>query len=289
MNRKALGRGLSALLGEEDTNQTNEGFLEIDLDLIKPNAEQPRTRFTESNLEELTQSIKANGVVQPIVVRKQGAGYEIVAGERRWRASQRAGLQKIPAVVKEVSDEKLLELALIENIQRQELNAIEEARAYKKLIDTIGLTQEMVASRVGKDRTFIANYIRLLKLPDDVQNLVSDEKLTVGHARALLMVDNADTQRRVARNIIEMSLSVRETEKAVKRISKGETETIQKTQIKPKLDANAKAAEIKLRRKFGTQIKIMPDGKGTGGKIEIEYYSETDLDRIFQLMMIEQE
>ena len=289
MNRKALGRGLSALLGEEDTNQTNEGFLEIDLDLIKPNAEQPRTRFTESNLEELTQSIKANGVVQPIVVRKQGAGYEIVAGERRWRASQRAGLQKIPAVVKEVSDEKLLELALIENIQRQELNAIEEARAYKKLIDTIGLTQEMVASRVGKDRTFIANYIRLLKLPNDVQNLVSDEKLTVGHARALLMVDNADTQRRVARNIIEMSLSVRETEKAVKRISKGETETIQKIQIKPKLDANAKAAEIKLRRKFGTQIKIMPDGKGTGGKIEIEYYSETDLDRIFQLMMIEQE
>ena len=289
MNRKALGRGLSALLGEEDTNQTNEGFLEIDLDLIKPNAEQPRTRFTESKLEELTQSIKANGVVQPIVVRKQGAGYEIVAGERRWRASQRAGLQKIPAVVKEVSDEKLLELALIENIQRQELNAIEEARAYKKLIDTIGLTQEMVASRVGKDRTFIANYIRLLKLPDDVQNLVSDEKLTVGHARALLMVDNADTQRRVARNIIEMTLSVRETEKAVKRISKGETEIIQKTHIKPKLDANAKAAEIKLRRKFGTQIKIIPDGKGTGGKIEIEYYSETDLDRIFQLMMIEQD
>ena len=288
MNRKALGRGLSALLGEEDTNQTNEGFLEIDLDLIKPNAEQPRTRFTESNLEELTQSIRANGVVQPIVVRKQGAGYEIVAGERRWRASQRAGLQKIPAVIKEVSDEKLLELALIENIQRQELNAIEEARAYKKLIESVGLTQEMVASRVGKDRTFIANYIRLLKLPDDVQNLVSDEKLTVGHARALLMVDNADTQRRVARNIIEMTLSVRETEKAVKRISKGETETIQKTPAKPTLDANAKAAEIKLRRKFGTQIKIMPDGKGTGGKIEIEYYSETDLDRIFQLMMIEQ-
>jgi ParB family transcriptional regulator, chromosome partitioning protein len=289
MNRKALGRGLSALLGEEETNQTNEGFLEIDLDLIKPNAEQPRTRFTESNLEELTQSIKANGVVQPIVVRRQGASYEIVAGERRWRASQRAGLQKIPVVIKDVSDEKLLELALIENIQRQELNAIEEARAYKKLIETVGLTQEMVANRVGKERTFIANYIRLLKLPDDVQDLISDEKLTVGHARALLMVDNADTQRRVARNIIEMTLSVRETEKAVKRIAKGETEIIQKTQVKPTLDANAKAAEIKLRRKFGTQIKIMPDGKGTGGKIEIEYYSETDLDRIFQLMMIEQD
>src|SRR3982750_3368370 len=169
MNRKALGRGLSALLGEENTNQTNEGFLEIDLDLIKPNAEQPRTRFTEANLEELTQSIKANGVVQPIIVRKDGERYEIVAGERRWRASQRAGPQKIPAVVREVSDEKLLELALIENIQRQELNAIEEAKAYKKLIETLGLTQEMVAGRVGKDRTFIANYLRLLKLPDDLQ------------------------------------------------------------------------------------------------------------------------
>lgn len=288
MNRKALGRGLSALLGEDPVKQSDEGYLEIDLDLIKPNAQQPRTRFTESNLDELTQSIKANGVVQPIVVRKDGSTYELVAGERRWRAAQRAGLQKIPAVVKEVSDEKLLELALIENIQRQELNAIEEAKAYRKLIDTVGLTQEMVANRVGKDRTFIANYLRLLKLPEDIQSLVSEEKLSVGHARALLMVDNADTQRRVARSIMEMSLSVRETEKAVKRVAKGETEIIPKTQIKPKLDANSKAAEMKLRRKFGTQIRIIPDGKGTGGKIEIEYYSETDLDRIFQLMMIEQ-
>src|SRR3982750_4849312 len=186
MNRKALGRGLSALLGEENTNQTNEGFLEIDLDLIKPNAEQPRTRFTEANLEELTQSIKANGVVQPIIVRKDGERYEIVAGERRWRASQRAGLQKIPAVVREVSDEKLLELALIENIQRQELNAIEEAKAYKKLIETLGLTQEVVAQRVGRDRSFITNYLRLLRLPEDIQNLLSEEKLTTGHARALL-------------------------------------------------------------------------------------------------------
>ena len=287
MNRKALGRGLSALLGEETETQSEEGFLEIDLDLIKPNAEQPRTRFTESNLDELTQSIRANGVVQPIVVRKKDTGYEIVAGERRWRAAQRAGLQKIPAVIKDVSDEKLLELALIENIQRQELNAIEEARAYRKLIDTVGLTQEMLASRVGKDRTFITNYLRLLKLPEDVQNLVSDEKLSVGHARALLMVDNVDAQRRVARNIIEMALSVRETEKAVKRISKGDTETTEKKIVKPILDANLKAAETKLRRKFGTQIKILPDGRGTGGKIEIEYYSETDLDRLYQMMIAE--
>jgi ParB family transcriptional regulator, chromosome partitioning protein len=287
MNRKALGRGLSALLGEETVTQSEEGFLEIDLDLIKPNAEQPRTRFTETNLDELTQSIRANGVVQPIVVRKQGSGYEIVAGERRWRASQRAGLQKIPAVIKDVSDEKLLELALIENIQRQELNAIEEATAYRKLIDTVGLTQEMLASRVGKDRTFITNYLRLLKLPDDLQNLVSDEKLSVGHARALLMIDNADAQRRVARNVIEMALSVRETEKVAKRVSKGDSETNEKKVVKPILDANLKVAETKLRRKLGTQVKILPDGRGTGGKIEVEYYSETDLDRLYQMLVAE--
>lgn len=288
MSRKALGRGLSALLGEETNKSGGETLLEIDLELIKPNADQPRTRFTESNLEELSQSIKANGVVQPIVVRRKGNEYEIVAGERRWRASQRAGLQKIPAIIKDVSDEKLLELALIENIQRQELNAIEEARAYKKLIDTVGLTQEMVAGRVGKDRSFIANYLRLLKLPEDIQSLVSEEKLSVGHARALLTLDTQDLQRKVARNVVEMSLSVRETEKAAKRLSKGEEESASlKKTIKPIADPNVKAAETKLRRKFGTQVKIMPDGRGTGGKIELEYYSDADLDRIYQLMLSE--
>lgn len=287
MNRKALGRGLSALLGEETSKQTEEGFLEIDLDLIRPNAEQPRTRFAEANLEELTQSIRANGVVQPIVVRKKDNGYEIVAGERRWRASQRAGLTKIPAVIKDIADDKLLELALVENIQRQELNAIEEATAYKNLIEAVGLTQEMVANRVGKDRTFITNYLRLLRLSDDIQNLVSEEKLSVGHARALLMVNDVDAQRRLARNVIDMSLSVRDTEKAAKRLARGGTEVVASKKVKPILDANFKAAETKLRRKFGTQIKILPDGNGTGGKIEFEYYSESDLDRIFQMMLAE--
>jgi len=290
MNRKALGRGLSALLGDDSSKPAGggeEGFIEIDIDLIVPNVEQPRTRFTETNLDELAQSIKVNGVVQPILVRKNGSGYELVAGERRWRASQRAGLTKIPAVVKEISDDKLLELALVENIQRQELNAIEEARAYKKLIDSIGLTQEMVAGRVGKDRTFIANYLRLLKLPDDIQGLVSEERISVGHARALLMVDSSDAQRRVARSIMEMSLSVRETEKAVKRISRGETTEVEKKQAKSPVDANMKAAETKLRRKYGTQVKIVPESKGNGGKIEFEYYSESDLDRVYQLMMAE--
>lgn len=286
MNRKALGRGLNALLGDEGQKNNGEEYLEIDLDLIEANSEQPRTKFNDEHLEELAQSIKANGVVQPIIVRRKNSGYEIVAGERRWRASQRAGLKKIPAVVKNITDDKLLELALIENIQRQELNAIEEAKAYKKLVETVGLTQEMIAERVGKNRTFITNYLRILKLPSDIQTLVSDEKLTVGHARTLLSIESAETQRKIARNIIEMSLSVRETEKAVKRILNGKGEVVENKRIVPKSDANLKAAEAKLRRHFGTQIKIVPDGRGTGGRIELEYYSESDLHRIFELLLM---
>ncbi|MGI8556506.1 MAG: ParB/RepB/Spo0J family partition protein [Pyrinomonadaceae bacterium] len=271
-------------MGEESQKEI-DSFIEINLDLIDANSEQPRTEFTEQNLEELAQSIKANGVVQPIVVRKKGGRYEIIAGERRWRASQKAGTNKIPAVVRNVADDKLLELALIENIQRQELNPIEEAKAYKKLIQTIGLTQEMVAERVGKNRTFIANYLRILKLPDDIQNFITSNKLSVGHAKALLTIEDAEAQRRLAKNIIEMMLSVRETERAVKRILKGGNGIEKKIKIKPKLNANFKAAETKLRRYFGTQVKIIPDGKGTGGKIELEYYSESDLNRIFQLVL----
>jgi ParB family transcriptional regulator, chromosome partitioning protein len=188
-------------------------------------------------------------------------------------------------VIKEVADEKLLELALIENIQRQELNAIEEAKAYKNLIDTIGLTQEMIAERVGKNRTIITTFLRLLKLPKDVQKLVEEEKLTAGHGRALLMINDSESQRRLATKVVELSLSVRETEKAVKRIGKESNSPLKKKNIKPKLDANVKAAETKLRRELGTRVDILPDGKGTGGKIEIEYYSDSDLDRIYRLMI----
>jgi len=284
MARQVLGRGLSALLGEESTKTAGEELLDLDLDLIEPNSEQPRTRFTENNLEELTQSIRANGIVQPIVVRRRGGKYQIIAGERRWRAAQRAGLQKLPAVVKDVSDEKLLELALVENIQRQELNPIEEAKAYKNLINKIGLTQEMIAERVGKNRTVITTSLRLLKLPDEVQRLIEEEKISAGHGRALLMIDDVEAQKRLAKTVMEMSLSVRETEKSVKRISRGETKPSD-TVIKPKIDANLKAAETKLRRFLGTNVHILPDGKGTGGKIEIEYYGEVDLDRIFNAIL----
>jgi ParB family chromosome partitioning protein len=289
MSKKmALGRGLSALV-PEDERGTNEDLREIDIDLIEPNKEQPRTRFDEEKLEELTQSIKENGIIQPIILRRNSHHkFEIVAGERRWRAAQKAGLKKIPAVIKDVSDEKLLELALIENIQRHELNSMEEARAYQKLIKTLGLTQEMVAARVGKDRVFIANYLRMLRLPEDIQKLVEEETITVGHARALLGIDNNAAQRRIARNIIEMSLSVRETERTVKRIAAGESveKTILKERKSKSNDANIRAAEEKLRRRFGTKVKITPDGRGTGGKIEMEYYGEADLDRIYQLLML---
>jgi ParB family transcriptional regulator, chromosome partitioning protein len=285
MARQVLGRGLSALLGEETANNGGEELLDIDLDLIEPNSEQPRTRFTEENLEELTQSIRANGIVQPIVVRRQNSKYQIVAGERRWRAAQRAGLQKISAIVKEVSDDKLLELALIENIQRQELNPIEEAKAYKNLINTVGLTQEMVAERVGKNRTLITTSLRLLKLPDDIQKLIEEEKISAGHGRALLMIDDVDAQRRIARTSMEMSLSVRETEKAVKRIGRGDTQITDNKRVTPKNDANVAAAETKLRRYFGTNVRIIPDGKGLSGKIEIEYYGDADLDRVYNLIL----
>lgn len=285
MKRTVLGRGLSALLPEQN-NSNNEELREIEVDLIEPNAEQPRTRFAESALEELAQSIRENGIVQPIVVRRKGTGYELVAGERRWRAAQRAGLKKVPSVIREITDDRMLELALIENIQRQELNAIEEARAYKKLIETLGLTQEMVAGRVGKDRTFITGHLRLLKLPEDIQRLVEEEKISVGHARALLMSETADLQRRIARNILDMSLTVRETERTVKRLN-GTTGN-EKQNAKPKEnDANVKAAETKLRRRFGTSIKIMPNANKLGGKIEFEYYSEADLDRLYQLLMLD--
>jgi ParB family transcriptional regulator, chromosome partitioning protein len=240
MTRKALGRGLSALLGETTAKKDGEELLELDLDLIEPNTDQPRTRFGEANLDELAQSIRANGVVQPIIVRTQGSKYQIVAGERRWRAAQKAGLEKIPAVIKNVSDDKLLELALIENIQRQELNAVEEARAYKKLIETVGLTQEMVAERVGKNRTAITTFLRLLKLPEDIQKLIEEEKITAGHARALLMTEDDNIRRKVAKNIIEFSLSVREVEKAVKKLAKSGEVTENKL-VKKKQDVNHKA------------------------------------------------
>jgi len=286
MARQPLGRGLSALLGEDTaTPSVSASPMEIDVDLIEPNPEQPRTRFDDAHLEDLARSIRANGVVQPIVVRKRNGRYQIIAGERRWRATQRAGLRRIPAVVKDIPDDKLLELALVENIQRQELNAIEEANAYRKLIDYVGLTQEMVAERVGKDRTLIATSIRLLKLPNDVQKLIIEGSLSAGHGRALLMTDDPKVQRAVAQSAVDIGLSVRETEKAVKRASRKGSQVTDNKSVTVQIDPNVKSAETKLTRVLSTKVTIIPSGRRAGGKIEIEYYNTDDLDRLFTMLV----
>ena len=285
MARQPLGRGLSALMGEERPMAPEPASSEIDIDLIEPNPEQPRSRFDESELEDLAQSIRANGIIQPIVVRKSGGRYQIVAGERRWRAAQRAELRRVPVVVKEIADEKLLEIALIENIQRQELNPIEEAKAYRKLIDKIGLTQEIISERVGKSRNIIATSTRLLRLPAEIQREIEAGKISAGHGRALLTTDDPKVQRQVASAIVDYGLSVRETEKTVKRLSRPGSQTIEKQGVRRSIDANEKAAETRMMRALNTNVKIIPGKKGVGGKIEIEYYSTDDLDRIYSVIL----
>jgi|SRR5579885_159970 len=283
MTRRALGRGLSALLSDKPAMSTEE-MIEIDIDLIEPNSFQPRTNFNEERLEELAQSIRSNGVIQPLLVRKiSSEKYQLVAGERRWRAAQRANLQKVPCVVKEIPEDKMLELALIENIQRQELNAIEEAYAYKRLIETLEITQEALAQRVGRDRTFITNYLRLLRLPEDIQHLVESEKLSMGHARALLGIDDPNIQRKLAKNIVDRGLSVRQTERAIKEIIEGvESSAAVSTHVKE--DINLKFAEDKLRRKLSSKVHITVNNSGKG-KIEIEFYDENDLNRLYEIII----
>ncbi len=280
--RQSLGRGLSALLGDE---KPRDQIVELGLDQIEPNSEQPRSRFEETALDELARSILSNGIVQPIVVRPHGAKYQIVAGERRWRAAQRAGLHRIPVAVREVPDEKLLELALIENIQRQELNPIEEARAYRKLIDSIGLTQDAIAERVGRERSLIATSIRLLRLPEEVLEMIEGGKLSAGHGRALLLTDDPAAQRRLAKVIAETGASVREAEGIVKKGAKPKPQKVGNKQVKSGRDPNLISAETKLRRKLGTNVTIMPAQSGTGGKLVIEYYTMDDLDRVYQVIM----
>ncbi len=281
MTRKALGRGLSALLS--DSLPQGDELLEVDIDLIEPNPDQPRLSFDEKGIEELAQSIRMNGLVQPILLRRASAGrYQIVAGERRWRAAQRAGLHKVNAVIREIPDSKLLELALIENIQRQELNPIEEAQAYQKLIRDLGLTQDEVAHRVGKDRSSIANTLRLLKLPAAIQKMVENGELTMGHARALLSLESADDQLKLAREIVGRNLTVRETEQAVR--NTGATgRRIRESSTPGGNDANIRAAELKLKRYLGTQVKIQLGQNG--GRIEVGFGSMSELDRIYSIIM----
>ena len=276
--RPALGRGLSALIPDAPAvPAASERALEVDIDLLRPNRDQPRTAMDDSKIEELARSIKSNGIIQPIVVRKTSEGYEIVAGERRWRASQRAGLAKVPVVVRDIPEERLLAAALIENIQREDLNPIEEAQAYRRLVDEHHLTQEQIADAVGKDRSSVANYLRLLKLPTEVRSNLSAGSLSMGHARALLALPDETDQLRIAREVVAKNLSVRETETIVK---KG-TQPAAAREEKPK-DVHTRAAEEKLRFAMGTRVRIVRKGKG--GRIEIDFQSEDELQRVYELL-----
>jgi ParB family chromosome partitioning protein len=283
MNRKALGRGLGALLSSDRTVDLHDEPYEVEIDLIDAGSMQPRTYFDPVSLAGLADSIKTHGVVQPLLVRRRGERYELIAGERRWRAAKMAGLSRVPIVVKEVPDHDLLEIALIENIQREDLNPIEEAQAYRNLIDTVGLTQDALATRLGRDRSYITNYLRLLRLPDDIQQLVTEGKLSTGHARTILGLTHVDLQRRVARRIIERDLSVRSTESLVRSMT--EEGGSSKSPRRPKTnDANIRAAETKLRRVLGTQVRIVQRGDGGQGTIEISFFNQDDLDRIYTVI-----
>jgi ParB family chromosome partitioning protein len=284
MTKRPLGRGLSALLSTDSSPADSEEIREIQIDLIRPSEQQPRTTFQEDKLQELAQSIRTSGIIQPLLVRRRGGLFELVAGERRWRAAQLAGLQRVPAIVRDIPDERLLELALIENIQRQELNPIEEANAYKRLIESLNLTQDDIARRIGRDRSFITNYLRVLKLPTEIQNLLESEKLTFGHARALLgLSEDVILQRRFAQKIVKHNWSVRETERRIKHAFQDKP---QKAKVSlSTADPNVRSAEVKLRRYLGTQVRILPAKSGSAGKIEIEYYSDSDLDRIYTALI----
>ena len=277
-----MGRGLSALISTAPSPQDSEELREIEIDLIRPGEQQPRNTFDETKLQELAQSIRATGIIQPLLVRRRGGLFELVAGERRWRAAQMAGLTRVPAIIRDIPDENLLELALIENIQRQELNAIEEANAYRRLIETLGLTQEEVAQRVGRDRTFITNYLRILKLPNEIQSLLEQEKLTFGHARALLGISDPQTQRRFAQRIHKNNWSVRETEGRIRSLNSEKSIAIATPDRV--IDPNLRAAEAKLRRRLSTQVRIVPAKAGSPGRIEIEFYSTEDLNRLYDLL-----
>ena len=284
MTKRPLGRGLSALISTDPSRADNDEIREIQIDLIQPGRQQPRTTFNQAKLEELAQSIRTTGIIQPLLVRPSGGLFELVAGERRWRAAQLAGLARIPAIVRDIPDDNLLELALIENIQREELNPVEEANAYKRLIESLGLTQDEVARRVGRDRTFITNYLRVLKLPTDIQNLLEHDKLTFGHARALLSVPDPITQRRLAQKIVKQNWSVRETERRVRNLSREPDRRSSKRSTEHP-DPNVRAAEVKLRRALSTQVRIVQGKRSIPGRVEIEFYDLADLDRIFNLIV----
>lgn len=276
MAKRGLGRGLQALIPEMEEEKTVD--LEIKIRDIYPNKQQPRRKFSREKLEELASSIKEHGVIQPILVSPSDSGYQIVAGERRWRAASLAGLESIPAIVKEFSEQEIMEIALIENLQREDLNIVEEAKAYKLLMDQFHLTQEEISNKLGKSRTAITNTLRLLNLSKELQSYLIDNQLSPGHGRALLTVENKNTRVTLAKKAIEEKMSVRELEKVVKNIKK-DTQPLKAAKNKSPLIIEL---EDNLQKTLGTKVLISHGRKK--GKIEIEYYSNDDLERIMEII-----
>lgn len=290
-SRRALGKGLSALLPARNTSgpaaapvhtpaPATSGFVSLPVDSIEPNAEQPRTIFQQDRLEELAQSIRANGIIQPLVVQRHGDKYRIVAGERRWRAAKLADLAEVPAVVQDVAADRLLELALVENIQREDLNAIEIARALDRLVHDFHLSHDEIGRRTGKDRTTITNLLRLLKLPPEVQQLLSEQRLSMGHARAIAGLSDPQEQIELAEKVAAQGMSVRQVERLITH------QGLRKVSdpVDPKEDPNVAAARQEMERALGVRVRIVA-ASTQRGRVEIEYYSVDDLDRIYKTIV----
>ena len=276
-----LGRGLNALLGDPELPAQGEGSVTLPISQVEPGLNQPRKRFEQGALDDLTQSIQVHGIIQPLTVRRLATGYyQIIAGERRWRAAKAAGLQEVPAVIIEADDRKVMELGLIENLQREDLNPAEEARGYRTLMEEYGLTQEQVAQQMGKSRPAITNTLRLLALPDEVMTLVEEGSLSAGHARAILGAPTAALQQEAARQVVEGQLSVRQTEALIKTLQKEKTEK-PKEQL-PNLSLYLGELEKDLAGRLGRKVKIAHKGKK--GRIELEYYNEQDLETLLALL-----
>ncbi len=277
--RPALGKGIGALLNTA-AQEGGKKYFQCPIEELRPHGNQPRKTFNDEKLKELAASVREKGIIQPLVVRRVADYYQIIAGERRWRAAQKAGLAKVPVVIQDVSEDWALEMALIENVQREDLNPLEEADAYKYLINTFDLSQEEVAKRVGKERSTIANALRLLKLPERLRTDLTEGRLSMGHARALLALSDEDDMKEAAQQVMDKKLSVRETEKLVKKIKNfgAIAPKVLKKETDPNLDTLANA----ITQRLGAKTRVLP--KGAGGKIEVGYQSLDDLDRLLELL-----
>ncbi len=284
--KKALGRGLDSLLPDiEETSEHKESFLQCDIDIIIPNRYQPRRTFSEESIDELVNSIKGQGIIQPLIVRKGENGYELAAGERRLRAAKKAGLQQVPIVIQDFSDSDMLEICIIENVQRENLNPIEEADAYGRLMEEFSLTQEQVAKRVGKSRPAVANFLRLRQLPHEIKNEIKTGTLSMGHARALLSAKTEAIMKKAFRSIIEKGLSVRETEKSIKELNSEKEPEKKKEPEKTSEQLYFVDLENTLSKKIGSKVYITRRGKK--GSVRIEFSSDDDLERIIDILRIE--